>query len=107
MVRDLFRYLFSADWRPDIPTVQINAVARGATGGRGKSRGQTEAEAYLVYRGRLAVVMNRVVAGILIASFLAILWVTLVHADRDVPPFLQNSFSMSFGFFLNALSSYM
>lgn len=54
----------------------------------------------------LVVRMNWCIAFVLLTSFAAILFLVVVRGVESVPDIVQNTFTLSLGFFINAVATY-
>ena len=58
-------------------------------------------------RSKIILLINRVIAFICVASFIVIIVISLSFDNKPIPEILQNSFSITLGYYGSALMSYL
>ena len=64
-------------------------------------------ESAILIRHRIIIQINRLVGVVCLGSFIFIIIHPFTQADKDIPETIQNAFSMTLGYFVSALVSFV
>jgi hypothetical protein len=108
-MKEFFSYLFLRRPSRDIDTDTAESVdvVDFSTDPEAHGEGPRQPSEDDLLRNRIIVQINRIIGFICIASFIFILWYAAARSGGEVPDTIKNTFSMTLGYFVSALITFL